>query len=481
MSTEKENRELWVDDALRQMARGTLAVTGGAFFRSLVGYLSEAIGLSYCFIGTVDDAEPNIITAIVSISEDGYDNPYSFDFRNTPCENVVGKELCYYPGQVAQLFPKDHWLSEARIESYIGIPLYDSRKRPLGVITGMSRTSLAFPETALELLEIFAPRVSAELLRVRTEKALKLSEQRMRRLFESVFEGVVIHKEGRVVEVNPAMETLTGLGENEIVGKKLDTLFFPECRAAMNNHVANKKESPFEILGRARDGSRRHWEIIDHEIDHDLDRAHIMAIRDITQRKCQEEELQFRATHDMLTELPNRVLFLDRLQQAIADSFRTDQRFALHYIDLDGFKDVNDRYGHAKGDELLKRVSEVLKRSVRNTDTIARLGGDEFAVIQRNLGSVDDANLFARKLIKQVIALNKKNYCDCQLSASIGVVMFPDEECSLTHLLEKADTAMYAAKRGGAGNIRFYPPSSSEVLDAFIESYRGGEPKTHIN
>lgn len=482
MSTmEREVCARWVDDALRQMVSGSLAVTGEAFFHALVAYLSRALGFNYCFIGTVEESKPNLINTVVSISEGVYDEPYSFDFRNTPCENVVGKALCYYPSGVDRLFPKDHWLTVTSIESYIGIPLCDSDQRALGVISGMSHSALASPETACALLEIFAPRVSAELQRVRSERALRFSEQRMRRLFEAVFEGVVIHQEGRVVEANPAMKELTGFSEEELIGQELAILFAPQEHATLHNHVAEGRESSLEVLGTTRNGASRHWEIIDREIDHDLDRAHIMAIRDITERKRQEAELQFRATHDLLTELPNRVLFIDRLQQAIADSFRTDRQFALHYIDLDGFKEVNDRYGHAKGDELLQRVSEVLKRSVRNTDTVSRLGGDEFAVIQRNLNGPDDARTFARKLITKLSALNGRHFCDCRVSASIGIVMFPDEECSLNHLLEKADTAMYAAKRGGTGNIRFYPPSSKEVLDAFIESHREREAKTQLN
>ncbi|GAB4348671.1 MAG: hypothetical protein Kow006_09600 [Gammaproteobacteria bacterium] len=464
-------RARWVDDALRQMADGALAATGVAFLRRLTHYLSRALGFDYCFVGRVEESDANSITAVASASNGNDDEPYSFDFRDTPCENVVGKKLCYYPSRVDQIFPKDHWLSEAGITSYIGVPLFDSSRKPQGVISGMSRTPLAHPETAQSLLQLFAPRVSAELERMEAETALRMSEQRMRSLFEAIFEGVVIHRNGRIVEVNPAMANLVGRNAETLLGQELFTLFTPESRSQVTSCVENDNAGSREVVGIGQGGKHCHWEIINRRIEPERDGDSIMAIRDISERKRHEEELRYRATHDLLTGLPNRTLFLDRLQQAIADSFRSDRQFALHYIDLDGFKEINDRYGHAKGDEVLKRVGQVLKHGVRNTDTVARIGGDEFTVIQRDLNGTGDATHFARKLLGRLNEINNEAFCECRVSASIGIVMFPDEQCSLDTLLEKADTAMYTAKRGGPGEIRFYSPSSTGLPDAFIEGH----------
>ncbi len=176
---------------------------------------------------------------------------------------------------------------------------------------------------------------------------------------------------------------------------------------------------------------------------------------DITERRRAEAQVAHMATHDALTDLPNRVMLRDSLEQAIARVGR-GELVALHYIDLDHFKAVNDTLGHLVGDELLKQVAVRLRACVRETDTVARLGGDEFAVIQTALAEADDAALLAQRLrdsVKEPYSIDDHHVV---IDTSIGVALSPDDGVSVEELLKSADLAAYAAKASGRGTFRFF-------------------------
>ena len=157
-------------------------------------------------------------------------------------------------------------------------------------------------------------------------------------------------------------------------------------------------------------------------------------------------ELDHIAHQDTLTGLPNRILFTDRLQQAIALAKRNDELFAIHFIDLDNFKAINDSLGHYYGDQVLKETAFRLRTCIRDTDTIARWGSDEFAVIQTNIKTIEDAEIVAKKMIdvlSKKIELGRK---EMQLTISIGIALYPLDTINFDELLIKADKSMYKAK-----------------------------------
>ena len=179
--------------------------------------------------------------------------------------------------------------------------------------------------------------------------------------------------------------------------------------------------------------------------------------RDMVRRKSYQMALYHSANFDKLTELPNRALFLDRLDQNLKQSERYQRKFALLFVDLDGFKSVNDTLGHDAGDALLTKTAERLHDCVREADTVARIGGDEFTVILSTIASVDDARTVAKKIIA---ALSKPfNIGDqkAQIGASIGISLFPENGTDTETLLKKADDAMYTAKKSGKNDYRLSP------------------------
>jgi diguanylate cyclase (GGDEF)-like protein/PAS domain S-box-containing protein len=184
---------------------------------------------------------------------------------------------------------------------------------------------------------------------------------------------------------------------------------------------------------------------------------------DITERKVHEVQILHVATHDVLTGLPNRKLFNDRLALALARADRNKQNVALMFCDLDRFKEVNDTLGHKAGDELLKQVAARLKNSLREVDTVARIGGDEFTVIVEGV-NYPEAAIVGQKIVdvlEPAIVIMAK---ECLVSPSVGIALYPADARDAENLIRLADTAMYYVKRHGRNNYKFY----SADLDARI-------------
>jgi diguanylate cyclase (GGDEF)-like protein len=174
-------------------------------------------------------------------------------------------------------------------------------------------------------------------------------------------------------------------------------------------------------------------------------------------------QLRHMATHDALTALPNRSLFDDRLNQAIAHAASSGERFALAMLDLDRFKLINDSFGHRSGDELLREVARRLTGTLRSVDTVARLGGDEFVLIIREIGAVEEATRVAQKVLDALQLAIRMGEIDVHLSASIGIAFFPWHGTTLETLFAHADTAMYVAKQRGRKTVQCFAPHMDTV------------------
>jgi len=177
-------------------------------------------------------------------------------------------------------------------------------------------------------------------------------------------------------------------------------------------------------------------------------------------RQEYEQQLRFLAQHDVLTRLGSRALFNTRLEQALALARRHKGVFAVLYLDLDGFKPVNDKLGHDVGDALLRDVASRLRSCVRAADTVARMGGDEFAVILTELENREDAGLVAGKILKTLAEPFEISGHTCTITGSIGIACYPDDGDNGDRLVSRADEAMYLAKRKGRNRYRFYSAAS---------------------
>jgi diguanylate cyclase (GGDEF)-like protein/PAS domain S-box-containing protein len=310
--------------------------------------------------------------------------------------------------------------------------------------------------------------------RKRAELALRESEETFRAIFEQAAVGItVVSPELRYLRVNDKFCEMLGYTRGELLAKSLPELTAPEERDAAIGYrrellagTARGQEQRERQLVR-KDGGRI-WIALATSLVRSEDgapRYFLSAVQDISEAKraaaaLRESEERFRhlAHHDVLTKLPNRALFYDRLKQALAQAARNRWTLGVMLVDLDRFKQVNDTLGHAAGDTLLAQVGARLAASVRAGDTAARLGGDEFAVMLSTLSAAQDAGIVAQKIIGCFRAPFPIQGSDVSTSASVGIALYPGDATELETLVKNADAAMYRAKAAGRNRYEFYDP-----------------------
>ena len=289
-----------------------------------------------------------------------------------------------------------------------------------------------------------------------------LAEERLRVIGAAAQDAIIImDNAGRIAFWNEAAQRIFGYSEQEARGKHLHELIVPEryradfekgfdcVREDEPGHVVGKT---LELAGLRKDGTQIVTEHSIAGVSIDKKWHTICIVRDVTERKQFEDRIRHLANYDSLTGLPNRMLFYDRLRQAINLAGRNRHELSLLYLDLDKFKAVNDTLGHDAGDEILKGAADRIQQQVRESDTVARIGGDEFAVILPQSASQQDAAIVARKIIDALFAvfqLSGEKPQQVHIGASIGIATFPADGPDMDALLKVADSAMYKAKQLG--------------------------------
>ena len=315
--------------------------------------------------------------------------------------------------------------------------------------------------------------------RNRSESLLSESEQRFRSLFEQAAVGFaqIETATGRFVRINQRYCDLVGRSRDEMLAINFQTITHPDdLQTDLDKMEQFKTGRIREYSAETRyfraDG-RLIWVSLTASLmasPGDSLKYHIAVVEDITERKLLEEKVRQLAFYDVLTELPNRRLLLDRLTQAMAASKRTGRYGALLFLDLDNFKPLNDTHGHEAGDLLLIEVARRLTSSVREIDTVSRFGGDEFAVLLSDVvadkaESTKEVGTIAEKIRVKLAEpylleirrdVNTVTTVEHRCSASIGVVVFIDHECSQEDILRRADNAMYQAKDAGRNAVAFH-------------------------
>ncbi len=295
-----------------------------------------------------------------------------------------------------------------------------------------------------------------------THDALLDNQQRLNAILENALVGIAHLKDRRFISVNQRFEEMFGYDRNNIQGLKTEILFSSNRdfelvgKEAYKNLRDNKTYSD-EWLVQHKSG-KDFWCAISAKSIEDgkPEFGTIWLYEDITERKQTETELITLANYDLLTGLPNRALFLDRLKNQIELAERGSHLLSVMFIDLDRFKQVNDSLGHEVGDHLLKHVAEKLNNCVRSSDTVARLGGDEFTIIMID---IKNELIPERTAIKIIKALNEPTFIDgheINISPSIGISMYPADGSNVADLIKNSDAAMYHAKELGRNNYQFY-------------------------
>ncbi|MBP2292903.1 EAL domain-containing protein [Azospirillum rugosum] len=296
---------------------------------------------------------------------------------------------------------------------------------------------------------------------------LRASETRFRQLADVTFEGIVIHAGGRILDVNRAMARLLGRAPEDFIGLPVLDFVAPSHREGLV-HAAATPHEPREIALLHADGSLVDVEVLGEAIEHDGRPAWVVAVRDLRERKQAEERLRHMAHHDLLTQLPNRALFNDRLEQALALAERDGGAVAVLCLDLDRFKAVNDLLGHHGGDALLQQVAQRLLRAANDQDTVARFSGDEFVVLQTRVAQPAGAEAVAKRMVAALGAPFDLDGQPVRIGTSIGIALYPQDARAGEALLRNADTALYRAKADGRGTYRFFEAE----MDARLQERR---------
>jgi diguanylate cyclase (GGDEF)-like protein/PAS domain S-box-containing protein len=333
----------------------------------------------------------------------------------------------------------------------------------------------AAPSLFARLRALFSPSPAAPT-EPDTRGALQLLQ-----LFEHSATGLLTcSHDGAVLLCSRVAAELLGSTPEHVRGQLIERFLTPliDCSQLDGPGLA---AGQWETLAQRADGSEFPVELTVSDVVLDGTPQFILILRDITERKLTQERLSFLANFDSLTGLPNRMLFRDRLQQAMARARRSGAPMALMFLDLDNFKVINDSLGHDVGDQLLRQVADVIKRCLRLSDsvgrsggeetfTVSRLGGDEFTVIAEQLTSPEDAALLARRIIEALEKPIQLFDHELHVSASVGISMFPTERIAhdgdLDGLVRHTDMAMYRAKAMGRGTYAFFSDELSAEVAA---------------
>ncbi|MCE1251186.1 MAG: EAL domain-containing protein [Comamonadaceae bacterium] len=291
------------------------------------------------------------------------------------------------------------------------------------------------------------------------ERAVRESNERMRKFSAATQESLVFHKDGRVLDGNEALERLVGLQVADVIGHSILDYVAPEYRQSVIDYIAQGREDTYEIAVLHRDGHSIPVEVVGKSMPHEGQEYRIAVLRDITARRQAQEHLAFIALHDHLTQLPNRRYLTEQLGKTLARLRLQQGRAALLFINLDHFKTVNESLGHQVGDTLLCEMAQRLKATVRACDLVARLGSDEFVVLLPDLGLAQEAAQVADKLLATIGRPHKVGGLPVSLSPSIGISLFPEDGDEPEELLRHADLAMAYAKESGRANRQFYQAS----------------------
>jgi diguanylate cyclase (GGDEF)-like protein/PAS domain S-box-containing protein len=305
--------------------------------------------------------------------------------------------------------------------------------------------------------------------RKRAQEELEQRERRFRTIFEKSWSGVALLDETlKFSFAGSSTPNIVGYDEMEMIGRDLFEYVHPRERAAAQRRFGSLAASPTnEAQGELRflhkNGNWIWLEGFAQNMLHEPSvRAIVLNYRDVTQRRMTEKQLEYRAHYDALTDLPNRVLFRDRVTTGIAQARRNRTGLAIMYLDLDHFKLVNDGLGHSFGDALLAAVARRLQACLRGSDTISRIGGDELSILITEVSDSEAMAGVARKLLDAFVHPFRIDRHDLYVTASIGISHFPSDGEDFETLVKCADAAMYRAKELGRNQAQLFTPSMNE-------------------
>ena len=418
--------------------------------------IRELLGVDAAFIATVEDGQTQILAT------DGVSAARAEEYTE-------------------QAKTRDALSGVSTLDAPVGGPRHDlltivpvmAWQRPLGVL-GIVSAKMTPELQDSELLGAIGNAIGLSLENIRQRENLQEGLSLLSATLDSTGDGIlVINNAGEIVNFNARFKKISNVPEeilergvgSDLLPHVLTQLEDPDEFQQMLSKVASSEDSEGYSTINFKDGRvfegyhqphRHKGQVV----------GRVWSFRDVTERKQSEETIRHLAYHDALTDLPNRLLFSDRLTVALAQARRTGQGLAVMFLDIDRFKLVNDTLGHSAGDELLRELAPELDRLVRQGDTVARVGGDEFTFLLTGIADRAEAETIAGRALETVRRSRTISGQEITVTTSIGIALFPGDGADTQTLLRNADTAMYRAKQQGRDNSQVYTPAmSAEILD----------------
>ena len=443
---------------VKKIIKSLKSAYGEEFISSITMQLHKLIEADYTFVAKLD-LNRRVSKTISLAAGDSFGKNFEYALRHTPCEDVSQNNTCVFSKDVCHLYPKDQLLIDMGIEGYIGSPLVNSSGQVFGLIVTLFKHKISHSENISALFELFAGRISSEVERLEKQQEIAANSQRYKAVLSTSKDGFwETGIDGEILEVNDAYCQMSGYSEAELMEMCIWQLDAEQSKPTVLKMIAKicvEGGAIFESNHRHKNGQIFPVEIMVSYSGIEGGSCFVF-IRDISERKRHEDKIKHMAYFDELTNLPNRQLLTDRLKQWLLMANRTNKLVAILFLDLDGFKEVNDQFGHSVGDEVLVSVSNRIMETLRDTDTFARIGGDEFIIILPGLESVLEGEKIAQRTIEDFSKPFDIQGNRLHISTSIGVTYYPIDNNDTDILLRHADQAMYAAKKQGKNTYSIF-------------------------
>lgn len=419
--------------------------------------LAKAIKADFVFIAKLNPE--HTVATTISLAIDGVINDnFSYELEATPCQNISDGDICCHTAHAQKSYPDDQLLVDMNIVGYVGVPLKNSQDETGAILVALYHNPIENEVEVISLFMLFSGMIIKEM-----EKQALIDELSTRnKIIEESNDAIIIcDNNHKITSVNKAFTRITGYSFKEVEGKNPsilgaglnDKYFFKQ----MWQDIDDKGAWSGEIWNKKKNGDvfPEHLSI-NAIFDEDNNVAQYVAFFfDLSKQKQAEEEIYRQAHFDLLTGIANRSFFMEKLSLAV-NSFDENEPAGLLFMDLDLFKEINDVYGHAFGDELLIKASNRLQSLTKSTDIVARISGDGFAILLSNVVSGEIINNIISRVFSGFSEPFVIHDTSIRCTLSMGVLLFRDDTDDASTLIKKAEHAMFHAKDNGRNSFNYF-------------------------
>ena len=435
------------------------------FIETICLSLASAIKADFVFVAQLDN-EHTIATTLSVASQDQILDNFCYALKSTPCENVSKGEVCTHMSNTQQTYPDDQLLIDMSIVGYVGVPLKNTDNETDAILVALYHQPIENISEVTSLFLLFSGMIKKEM-----EKQVLINELKTRnKIIEESKEAIIVcDQQSNITSVNKAFSRISGYSFKEVQGKNPrilgagihDKNFYFQ----MWQDIDDTGSWSGEIWNKKKNGEVfPEWLSINSVVDENNEVSHYVAFFfDITKKKESEAKIFKQANFDLLTGIANRFSFLEKLIHAVNTAKLTKTKYAILYMDLDLFKEINDIYGHVFGDELLIQTSKRLQSYIKSTDSVARISGDGFAILLNNIENDEVIDEIVTRILvgfsKTFIIKNTTLHC----TLSIGIVAFSSDKDDAGELMKKGETAMYHAKSNGRNSFSYFTQNMQNI------------------